>query len=144
MAADMSKGKSIASHLVLPTDTNPLGALFGGRAVEWMDVAAGLAAIRLCGRPAVTASIERLDFHVPIHWGEIAVVEAEVISVGHTSMTVQVEMLRENPKTGDRELCTRGLFHMVALGPDGKPTAVYHEIKPPESVKKGRGRRPKK
>jgi len=126
MGIDLTKGKSTGSHLVLPTDTNPLGALFGGRAVEWMDIAAGLAAIRLSGRPAVTASIERLDFHVPIHWGEIAVVEAEVIRIGRTSMTVQVIMFREEPSTGERQLCTKGLFHMVALGANGKPTAVLH------------------
>jgi acyl-CoA hydrolase len=124
MGLDLSKGKAAASHLVLPTDTNPLGALFGGRAVQWMDIAAGLAAIRLSGHAAVTASIERLDFHVPVHWGDIAVVEAEVVQVGRTSMTVEVKMYREEPSTGKRTLCTRGLFHMVALGPNGKPTAV--------------------
>jgi acyl-CoA hydrolase len=128
MELDLSKGKASASHLVLPTDTNPLGALFGGRAVQWMDIAAGLAAIRLAGKPAVTASIERLDFKVPIRWGEIAVVEAQVVSVGRTSMTVQVEMYREDPTTGDRRLCTSGLFHMVALGPDGKPAPIYTEV----------------
>jgi acyl-CoA hydrolase len=142
METDFSKGKANASHLVLPTDTNPLGALFGGRAVEWMDIASGLAAIRLSGHPSVTASIERLDFHVPIHWGEIAVVEAEVIAVGHTSMTVQVKMFREEPSTGERQLCTRGLFHMVALGADGKPTRVFRTRKPGKGADKPRrGRR---
>ena len=126
MKIDLTRGRATASHLVLPTDTNPLGALFGGRAVEWMDIAAGLAAIRLSGHASVTASIERLDFHVPIRWGEIAVVEAEVASVGRTSMTVQVNMFREEPSTGERQLCTRGLFHMVALGADGVPTPVFH------------------
>lgn len=125
MKIDLSRGRAVASHLVLPTDTNPLGALFGGRAAQWMDIAAGLAAIRLSGHSAVTASIERLDFHVPIRWGEIAVVEAEVVSVGRTSMTVQVNMFREEPPTGERQLCTRGLFHMVALGADGLPTPVF-------------------
>jgi acyl-CoA hydrolase len=124
MELDLKKGKASASHLVLPIDTNPIGALFGGRAVQWMDIAAGLAAIRLSGKTAVTASIERLDFKVPIRWGEIAVVDAQVVSVGRTSMTVQVEMYREDPATGDRRLCTSGLFHMVALDEQGNPTPV--------------------
>jgi acyl-CoA hydrolase len=124
MDLDLSKGKASASHLVLPIDTNPLGALFGGRAVQWMDIAAGLAAIRLSGKTAVTASIERLDFKVPVKWGDIAVVEAEVVSVGRTSMAVEVRMYREEAATGNRQLCTSGLFHMVALDEKGRPAPV--------------------
>ncbi len=67
---DLTSGRSESSHLVMPNDTNPLGTLFGGRAVEWMDIAAGLAAIRLSHKHVVTASIERLDFHVPIRLGQ--------------------------------------------------------------------------
>lgn len=124
MDLDLTKGRASASHLVLPIDTNPLGALFGGRAVQWMDIAAGLAAIRLSGKTAVTASIERLDFKVPVKWGDIAVVEAQVVSVGRTSMAVEVRMFREEAATGVRQLCTSGLFHMVALDEKGKPTPV--------------------
>jgi acyl-CoA hydrolase len=124
MDLDLSRGVASSTHLIMPDDTNPLGSLFGGRAVEWMDIAAGLAAIRLCAHHCVTASIERLDFRVPVRWGQVAVVEAQVIGVGRTSMQVQVNMYREDPRTGQRELCTRGLFHMVALDDKGKPTPV--------------------
>jgi acyl-CoA hydrolase len=122
---DLTPGRSESSHLVMPNDTNPLGTLFGGRAVEWMDIAAGLAAIRLSHKHAVTASIERLDFHVPIRLGNIALVEAEVVSVGRTSMVVRVDMFRDDPKEGTRELCTSGLFHMVALDDQRNPTPVF-------------------
>ncbi|MEJ2369117.1 MAG: acyl-CoA thioesterase [Acidobacteriota bacterium] len=122
---DLSAGRVTTVHLIMPNDTNPLGSLFGGRAVEWMDIAAGLAARRLSKHTPVTASIERLDFKVPIRWGEIAVVESEVISVGRTSMSVQVDMYREVTETGARQLCTSGLFHMVALDAEGHPTPVF-------------------
>jgi acyl-CoA hydrolase len=122
---DLTPGCSSASHLVMPNDTNPIGNLFGGRAVEWMDIAAGLAAMRLSRKVAVTASIERLDFHVPIRLGDIAVVEANVASVGRTSLVVKVDMYRDDPRHGRRETCTSGLFHMVALDEAGKPTPVF-------------------
>jgi acyl-CoA hydrolase len=122
---DLTPGRSESSHLVMPNDTNPLGTLFGGRAVEWMDIAAGLAAMRLSHKHAVTASIERLDFHVPIRLGNIALVEAQVVSVGRTSVVVRVDMFRDDPKEGTRELCTSGLFHMVALDDQRKPTPVF-------------------
>lgn len=109
----------------MPNDTNPLGTLFGGRAVEWMDIAAGLAAMRLSHKYAVTASIERLDFRVPIVSGDIAVVEAKVISVGRSSLVVNVDVFRDDPQDSIRELCTSGLFHMVALDANRKPAPVF-------------------
>ncbi len=121
---DLGKGHVTTVHLIMPNDVNPLGSLFGGRALEWMDVASGLACMRLCGRPSVTASIERLDFHVPVLQGEVAFVEAQITSVGRTSMNVRVDMYREQPGSGARTLCTSGVFHMVALGADGRPTPV--------------------
>ncbi len=124
---DLRGGRSSASHLIMPNDTNPLGNLFGGRAVEWMDIAAGLAAMRLSHKVAVTASIERLDFRVPIRLGDIAVVESEVISVGRSSLLVKVDMYRDNPRRASRELCTSGLFHMVALDESGRPAPVFDE-----------------
>lgn len=122
---DLSAGVSSASHLVMPNDTNPLGTLFGGRAVEWMDIAAGLAAMRLSHKYAVTASIERLDFRVPIVSGDIAVVEAKVISVGRSSLVVNVDVFRDDPQDSIKELCTSGLFHMVVLDANRKPAPVF-------------------
>lgn len=122
---DLSKGMASTSHHVMPDDTNHLGTLFGGRAMAWMDLAAGLAAMRLCRHVVVTASIEKVDFQVPIRGGEIAVVEARVVSVGRSSMRVTVDMFRESPQTGERTICTSGVFHMVALDDNGLPTRVF-------------------
>lgn len=123
---DLTRGAASTVHHILPDDTNHIGALFGGRAIAWMDLAAGLAAMRLSRHVTVTASIEKVDFQVPIWGGEVAVVEARVVSVGRTSMKVRVDMFRENPKTGEKTLCTTGIFHMVALDDKGVPTDVFH------------------
>ncbi len=127
---DLSRGVATTSHHILPDDTNHVGALFGGRAIAWMDLAAGLAAMRLCHHTTVTASVEKVDFKIPIWGGEVAVVEARVETVGRTSMGVRVDMYRESIKTGERALCTSGLFHMVAIDEKGHPTPV-------EAVAKG-------
>jgi acyl-CoA hydrolase len=37
---------------------------------------------------------------------------------------VEVELIAEDLHTGERKLCTRGHFVMIALGDDHKPTAV--------------------
>jgi len=121
---NLSRGVANTSHHILPDDTNHVGALFGGRAVAWMDLAAGLASMRLCRCSTVTASIEKVDFRVPIWGGDVAVVDARVESVGRTSMQVRVDMYRESLQTGERSLCTSGVFHMVALDEKGHPTPV--------------------
>jgi acyl-CoA hydrolase len=75
----------------------------------------------------VTASIDSIDFKVPIKQGDIVELVARVERVGRTSLRVRVEVKREDPMDGSRELCTVGYFTMVAVGEDGRPKPV-----PPE------------
>ncbi|MDP8948140.1 MAG: acyl-CoA thioesterase [Actinomycetota bacterium] len=116
-------------EFVFPTDTNHLGTIFGGTLVAWMDKAAAFAAIRRAHSTVVTASIDSIDFKVPIRQGDIAELVALVERVGRTSLRVRVEVNREDPMDGSRELCTVGYFTMVAVGEDGRPKPV-----PPENA----------
>jgi acyl-CoA hydrolase len=114
-------------EFVLPADTNPLGTLFGGTMLAWMDKAAGVAAIRRAGGTAVTAAVDGLHFRVPIREGELVELLAEVENVGRTSMRVRVEVNVEDPKNGAKQLCTVGYFTMVAIDEDGKPRPIDPE-----------------
>jgi acyl-CoA hydrolase len=113
------------TRLVLPADTNHLGTLYGGSLLAWMDSAAGIAGVRRAGtRTVVTAAVDELTFRVAIREGELVELIAEVQSVGRTSMRVGVEAHREDPVTHVRELCTVGVFTMVALDDEGRPTPI--------------------
>ena len=109
---------------VFPNQTNPLGTLFGGRVLELIDVNASIACARFCRQAVVTASTEPIDFRSPIYVGEIIEVKSRVAWTGRTSMIVRSEVFGENPLTGERRLCTIGHFNFVAIGEDGRPTAV--------------------
>lgn len=122
--SDAATGATCLVDLVFPNQTNHLGTLFGGHALSMMDKAASIAAHRYCRNTVVTASIERTDFLVPVYEGELAEVTARVVRTGRTSMVVEVELNAENMVTGDRRLCTRGQFNMVALDEHGRPTPV--------------------
>ena len=112
-------------EFVFPPDTNHLGTLYGGTLMGWMDKAAGIAAFRYAGTPVVvTAAVDKLEFRVPIHQGELVELLAHVESHGRTSMVVRVDVHREDPVTRTRELCTVGTFTMVALDEEGHPTPV--------------------
>lgn len=111
-------------EIVFPGQTNHYGTLFGGQALALMDKAAFLVASRYARRMVVTASSERIDFHVPVRQGQMVELLARVVATGRTSMTVEVELHAEDLLTGDRQLATRGRLVMVALDAHGKPTAV--------------------
>ena len=105
--------------LVFPGDTNHHGTLFGGAGLALMDRIAFIAATRHGRVPFVTASVDRVDFQAPARVGELVELVARVTRVGRTSMTVEVEMVAEGLVSGERRLCTRGSFSMVAV-PEGK------------------------
>ena len=109
-------------NMVFPDNTNHLGTLFGGQALAWMDMSAFIAASRYARTTVVTARSEQVDFNLPIHKGDLVEVVARVVKVGRSSMNVDVEVITENLLTGERKLCTRGHFVMIALDPLGRPT----------------------
>jgi acyl-CoA hydrolase len=110
--------------MVVPNQANHYGTLFGGDALRLMDMAAFVAASRHARKPVVTASSERIHFHVPGHQGQLAEVVGRVSRTGRTSMTVEVELWAEDLLTGTRELCTKGSFVLVAVDKDGRPVPI--------------------
>ncbi len=114
---------------VFPQDTNSLGTLFAGTLVGWMDKAAAYAAMRRVRGGVVTAAMEEIAFREPIRQGDLVEVDAQVVSVGRTSLRVRIDVWRERLEDGSRELCVQGHFTLVAVGRDGKPIPV-----PPEPV----------
>lgn len=115
---------TVATHLVLPGDTNAHHTAFGGKIMEWMDITASVAAMRHCGTPCVTASVDDLSFERPIRMGDIVILKACVNYTGHTSMEVGVRVESEHPQTHVREHALSGYFTFVAVDADGKPMAV--------------------
>ncbi len=111
-------------EMVFPNQTNHYGTLFGGDALRLMDMAAFVTASRYARRPVVTASSERIDFHVPVRQGQLAEVVGRVTSTGRTSLTVEVELWAEDLLTGKRELCTKGSFALVAVDERGRPAPI--------------------
>jgi acyl-CoA hydrolase len=111
-------------EMVFPDQTNHYGTLFGGHALRLMDKAAFVAASRYARRTVVTACSERVDFKNAVHHGNLAEVTARVVATGRSSMTVQVELFAEDLLSGERKLCARGKFVLVALDEAGRPVAV--------------------
>ena len=71
-----------------------------------------------------TARSEQVDFKQPIRVGQMVETVARITKVGRSSLNVEVELITEDLHSGERVLCTRGHFVMIALDDDGKPTPV--------------------
>jgi acyl-CoA hydrolase len=102
--------------VVFPGDTNHHGTLFGGAGLAYMDKVAFIAASRHAHADFVTASCERIDFKAPANLGDIVELNGRVVRVGRRSLSVEVEMIAEATLSGERRVCARGIFNMVAVG----------------------------
>ena len=113
------------TQIVMPGHTNgPGGVLFGGIMMQWIDVCAGVSAMRHAGGSVVTASIDRLDFLVPVRVSDIVVLQSQVNYVHKTSMEVGCRVEVEDPKTGGRRYTTKAYLTFVAMDEESKPRQV--------------------
>lgn len=119
---DMSESRVIKA--VFPAILNNHNTLFGGEALAWMDETAFIAATRFCRKPTVTVSSDKIDFKKPIPAGTMAELIARVIYVGNTSIKVEVNIYVEDMNKDHREHAIRGVFTMVAVDQERKPTKV--------------------
>ena len=131
MPRPVRDSQSEMNEIVLPNDTNPLGALLGGRLMHWIDLAGALAAHRHSRSYAVTASIEHLDFLTPVHVGELVVLRSSVNRVFTTSMEVGVKVLVENYLTEECRHVSSAFLTFVAIDAAGRHVKVAPVI--PES-----------
>ena len=113
------------TQIVMPTHANGMrGVLFGGVVVQWIDVCAGVAAMRHAGGAVTTASIDRLDFMSPIHVGDIVILQAQVNFAHRTSMEVGCRVETEDMATGSRRNTTKAYLTFVAVDAAGHPREI--------------------
>ena len=120
----MSFSTGTISTFVMPHMQNVRGDLFGGELMALVDQAAAVAAIRHAGGPAVTASIDRVDFRERIPLGALVTCNATVDYVGNSSMDVTIEVYAEKVSTGERRHTNTAHVVFVAIDEQGKPKRV--------------------
>jgi acyl-CoA hydrolase len=120
----MSHSVGTITTFVMPHMQNVLGDLFGGELMALVDQAAAVAASRHAGGPAVTASIDRVDFRERIRVGSLVTCTATVDFVGNSSMDISVEVYAEQVSTGERRHTHSAHVVFVAIDAEGKPKRV--------------------
>ncbi len=112
------------AEIVLPNDANPLNALLGGRLMHWIDLAGAMAAHRHSRQWVVTASIDHLDFVVPVRVGDLVILRSSVNRVFRTSMEVGVKVWVENYRSEQSSHVSSAYLTFVAIDSAGNRLPV--------------------
>lgn len=118
------RGEPAIRTIAMPADANPAGDIFGGWLMAQMDLAAGNVAARRARGRCATVSVDRINFLRPVHIGDEVSLYAEVIGVGRTSLTLQVEAWRRSRDGEEQVKVTDASFVFVALDQGGRPRVV--------------------
>src|SRR5258707_11152169 len=119
-ARPVRDSQSEMAEIVLPNDANPLGALLGGRLMHWIDLAGAMAAHRHSRSYAVTASVDHIDFLVPVRVGDLVILRSSVNRVFQTSMEVGVKVFVENYIADTAKHVSSAYLTFVAIDAEGK------------------------
>ena len=112
------------SQLMHPEHANLLGNVHGGWIMKLVDEAGALACMRHAQKKVVTVAIDSMTFRQPIRIGDLIIINAEVTYTGRTSMEAEVQVVAENPVTGERTHTNTAYLVYVALDDEGRPTSV--------------------
>jgi len=114
----------IMSHVMLPEDANPAGNILGGVIMKHIDTTATVVGMRHARCNAVTASVDRLDFHYPGYVGNLLTLKGSINMVGRTSMEIGVRVETENLLTGKIRRTASAYLTLVGLDENGRTKEV--------------------
>lgn len=128
---------TIITDLVLPSETNPIGNMFGGELLARMDRAASISARRHSRRIVVTASVNHVAFNKMIPLGSVVTVEARVSRAFTSSMEIFLDVWIEDRESGLRSKANEAIYTFVAVDEMGQPVKVP-ELIPETELEKQR------
>lgn len=121
----VEQSKTSIGSLMQPEQANIHGNVHGGEIMKLMDNVAGIAAMRHARINVVTARVDKMEFHQPIHIGNLVTCTGHLTFVGKSSIEVLVKVFVENlAKEDPAKLALNAYFTMVALDESGKPVQV--------------------
>jgi acyl-CoA thioesterase YciA len=109
----------------MPADANHTGDIFGGWIMSQVDLAGSVPAVRLAMGRVATVAVNSFVFRQPVFVGDVVSFYAEVVKVGRTSITVDVEVYAQ--RRPEKEMCvkvTEATLTYVAVDANRQPRVV--------------------
>ena len=122
----LPQGKEPTLRVVpMPADENQAGDIFGGWIMSQVDVAGSVAAVRVARGRVATVAVNSFQFKQPVLVGDLVSFYAEVVRVGRTSITVNVEVYAQRrPEREEVVKVTEATLTYVALDERRRPRVV--------------------
>ena len=119
-------GKVPALRVVpMPADSNHNGDIFGGWIMAQVDVAGGIVAGRVARGRVATVSVNSFVFKQPVQIGDVLSLYADVMRIGNTSITIDVQVFAERGREEAKVVkVTEAVLTYVAIDLTGKPRQV--------------------
>lgn len=124
MTENISFSRAETCLIMEPMHSNPFGNVHGGALMKIMDNTAGIAAAKHAKGTVVTARVDEIVFHKPIHVGDIVTCIGQVAYVGKSSIQVMTSIVvHELENYSEPETALTAFFTMVHIA-DNKPAPV--------------------
>lgn len=109
----------------LPSDANIHGDVFGGWIMAQVDIAGALPAVRRANGRVATVAVNSFVFKQPVFVGDVLSFYADIVRVGRTSITVNVEVYAQRNRL-DEEIVkvTEATLTYVATDEHRQPRPV--------------------
>ena len=103
----------------MPSDVNAAGDIFGGWVMAQVDIAGAIPAMRRARGRIATVAVKSFLFKQPISVGDVVSFYAEITHVGHSSISVDVQVYAErNPSQPVVVKVTEAQLTYVAVNDD--------------------------
>jgi acyl-CoA thioesterase YciA len=122
--AGQPRGELASRTLAMPADTNPQGHMFGGWTMSLMDAAAAMTATSRAEGVVVTVAVTNIAFLQPVKVGDAVCCYTDLVRVGRSSITLNVEVWVLRQGLGDRVKVTEAEFTFVAVDERGRPRRI--------------------
>ena len=111
--------------LPMPADANHHGDIFGGWIMAQVDIAGGVLAARHARGRVATVAVNSFQFKQPVQIGDLLSFYAEIVRVGNTSITINVEVYAQrNPEEIEVVKVTEATLTYVATDKERRPRKV--------------------
>ncbi|MFC1748643.1 acyl-CoA thioesterase [Pseudomonadota bacterium] len=121
---DLANKQPAIRVYAMPKDANAAGDIFGGWIMSQVDIAGSVAASQRAGGRVVTIAVKSFKFQQPVFVGDLISCYAEVVKVGTTSLTVDVQVYAERNRIEDPVKVTEAVLTYVSVDENRKPTPV--------------------
>lgn len=105
--------------VMMPRDTNPMGTIFGGIILSFIDQAGVVEAQKHTDKPLVTVAMHEVKFIAPVLVGDLVSFYTELVRIGTTSITIRVtvDARRAAPPHGTARVTQAEVVYVAVAEP---------------------------